>query len=69
MSIIYVVTDSELGWSCVIGVFDDYDKAVKACMPDPDFYEADPDFYDDRTNDEGMYNTRHIHTKRLNENW
>lgn len=27
---IYVLTNPELGWSCVIGAYDSYEKALKA---------------------------------------
>ncbi len=33
MSYIYVVTDSELGWDCVVAVFDN-EEAAEACVAD-----------------------------------
>ena len=29
---VYVVTDPELGWDCVIGVYDSLEEAIKACL-------------------------------------
>lgn len=69
MSMLYVVTDVERGWNCVIGVYDDEDKAEDACRPDVEDYIADPDHYDRVTNDKGMYTTRLIHKRILNDTW
>lgn len=66
MQTVYVVTDVDLGCDCVVGVFDDYDKAVNACKPNEDDYINDPEFYDSITNDNGMFETCFIHEKTLN---
>lgn len=69
MSIMYVVTDTELGWNCVIGVYDDEGKAEEACRPNSEDYISDPDYYDRCTDDKGMYQTRIIHKRVLNNAW
>jgi hypothetical protein len=32
MSQVYIVTDPELGWNCVVGVFSSNKEAIKCCL-------------------------------------
>lgn len=62
---IYIVTDTEAGWDCIVGVFDDYDLAHTACKPHPDSVK----FYEENgyLNPQGLIETYHIHEKKLND--
>lgn len=62
---VYVVTDVELGWDCVCGVYLTEEEAEDSCKPDQEEYEADKEWWDKRLNSQGMYDTRIIHTKKL----
>lgn len=62
---VYIVTDSELGWDCVVGVYATYERALEDCKPDPEEYAEDPEFFDPMLDHEGKFKTRHIFTKQL----
>lgn len=62
---IHVVTNTELGWDCVVGVYDQYELAENACRPHPDdleYYRNNG--YLDRL---GFIESYEIHTKELNK--
>lgn len=65
MSKIYIVTDTELGWDCVLGVFDDPKLAEDACYPEP----SDEQFFRENgyLTSDGKIETYHIHCKKLND--
>lgn len=62
---VYVVTDVELGWDCVCGVYLTEEEAIAECKPSPEEYEADKEWYDQHLDSDGMFNTRVIHCKKL----
>lgn len=62
---VYIVTDCELGWDCVVGAYATYELALAACKPEPEEYEEDPEWYDGQLEADGTWSTRHIFTKRL----
>lgn len=62
---VYVVTDTELGWNCVVGVYLTKEEAVAECGPSPEEYEVDKEWYDSQLNEDGMWDSRIIHEKRL----
>ena len=47
---IYVLTNPELGWSCVIGAYDSYEKALKALASYEDFDYNDIEDIDEYIN-------------------
>lgn len=61
---IYVVTNTENGWDCVIGVFDNADLAKEACRPHP----SDVDYFKEHggLTEDGMFETCFISCKTLN---
>lgn len=60
---IYVVTSTDLGWDCVIGVFTKLESAENACKPEPDEAQW---FKDEGHLDiNGMFDTHVIHEKIL----
>lgn len=65
MSMMYVVTNTELGWNCVVGVYDTEERANNACKPHPD----DLKYFKDNgyLSADGTFDTYHITTKKLNE--
>lgn len=65
MQYVYVVTDVELGWDCVVGVYSTLELAEAACRPDPEEYAEDPEWWDSLLNSDGLFDTRVISTKRL----
>lgn len=69
MSYVYVVTDVELGWDCVVGVYSTNELAEAACKPHPDDYAEVKEWYDKHLNKDGMFDTRVIHHKKLDMVW
>lgn len=65
MSYMYVVTDVESGWDCVVGVYSTEELAEAACRPDPQELMEDPEFWMEHLDSNGMFNTRVIHCKKL----
>lgn len=64
---VYVVTSTNLGWDCVVGVYSTYKLAEKACKPSQEEYDADPEWYNKHLNSEGMFDDYIIHAERLEE--
>lgn len=62
---IYVVTNTENGWDCVVGVYDSEDLAEQACMP----YPEDVKYFKENgyLTSDGKFETYNISCKTLNE--
>lgn len=62
---IYVLTNPELGWSCVIGAYDSYEKALKALAQYENFNYTDIEEIDDYINSNKANSV--IQTTKLNK--
>lgn len=62
---VYVVTSTDLGWDCVVGVYPTYELAEAACKPEPD----EAQWFKDKgyLDADGMFDTHIIHTKGMEE--
>lgn len=64
---VYVVTDNELGWDCVVGVYRTEEAAILRCKPDPEEYAADPEFWKPYLDRSGMFESCFITYKKLED--
>ena len=60
---VYVVTDIEMGWDCVCGVYKTYEGALRHIFPDPEHQEMTVGELEDLYNDANECCI--IHEKRL----